>query len=43
MRYEKPQVVALEFACAAIQSITKFMSSNDSAHQPSVTAYEADE
>jgi hypothetical protein len=43
MKYEKPRVVALTSACVAIQSITKAESTKDSAHQPSVTAYEADE
>lgn len=43
MKYEKPTIVFVQPACDAIQSITKAMSTNDSAHEPSVTAYEADE
>ncbi len=43
MNYEKPQIVALQSACDAIQKLTKAMSTNDSVHEPSVTAYEADE
>lgn len=43
MKYEKPEVVVLTSACAAIQSITKATSTPDAVHNPSVTAYEADE
>lgn len=43
MNYEKPKIVELPSACAAVQKLTKAMSFNDSAHEPSVTAYEADE
>lgn len=43
MKYEKPQIVVLESACVAVQSITKFSSNADLSNHPSVTAYEADE
>lgn len=46
MKYEKPEVVGIEPALAAIRSsgIPKQMSLNDSSqNQPSVAAYEADE
>jgi len=43
MNYTKPEVVVLPSACAAIQRITKSESTSDLSHEPSVTAYEADE
>jgi hypothetical protein len=45
MKYEKPELTRLESAAVAIQScsIPKALTPNDSNHEPSVTAYEADE
>ena len=45
MKYEKPEVVRLESAVAAIQSgsVPKQQLPTDSNHQPSIAAYEADE
>jgi hypothetical protein len=45
MKYEKPEVVKLESAVAAIQSggVSKQKDALDSGHQPTNPAYEADE
>jgi hypothetical protein len=43
MRYEKPEVVVLDTACAAIQGSGKNGQSVEINHQPTNPAYEADE
>jgi hypothetical protein len=43
MKYEKPEMTVMPSAAAAIQSASKGMGLPDSAHQPTVGAYEADE
>lgn len=43
MKYEKPEVLLLESAVAAIQASTKLSSDVDANPQPSIPAYEADE
>lgn len=43
VKYEKPEVLLLEGACAAIQSTTKLMNSADLSNKPTTTAYESDE
>ena len=43
MKYEKPNVVQLESAVVAIQATAKLQSDVDTANEPSMPAYEADE
>jgi hypothetical protein len=44
MKYEKPELLVLDAACAAIQGTTKDgLTTEFITHQPTVAAYEADE
>jgi hypothetical protein len=43
MKYEKPEIVALGTACAAVEGVSKPGSPLDNAHRPATPAYEADE
>jgi hypothetical protein len=43
MKYEKPQLVVLDPACASIQSGSKMGLNVELSHRPTVSSYEADE
>jgi hypothetical protein len=43
MKYEKPEVVAVDSACAAIQGVSKMGLNVELSQKPTVAAYEADE
>lgn len=43
MNYEKPTILVLQSASAAIQSVGKFGTHLEHDNQPTITAYEADE
>jgi hypothetical protein len=43
MTYQKPEIVVLDSACAAIQSVGKFGMHLETDKEPTITAYEADD
>jgi len=43
MKYQKPEIVVFDQASKAIQSTGKNGGGTESDHEPSLTAYEADE